>query len=512
VLAARLVVTLTGLATIGTFALLQPGYLVVHGFPVDDAWVHAVHGRALAGSGWPAFNPGEGPAARPPLGTVLPALAHLLSAEPATIVTTTKLLGWALHLLAALLLLEGLRAGAAPRPETVLGAALVAAHPGLLAGAMSGTETSVAALVTAALVLAAGACRNLALGVLSALAPLAAPPLAVAGVVLVLARHAATGRRPLAGGLLAWAAGSAAGLTLLALWSGGPGGAAVAGGAGSLRAIATGFTEVLARFPVTDASLPLAAAALAAVLAAWRPGGASERTGAAALLAGLAGCAASFLLDPPRDPGAFEEQRRVLPLLPLLVGPLPGLLARLAGGVVTGRALGGTRIALAVLLVAGIATATPLRHHGLANDARNLDDLAVAMGRALAPASSVQVVWGLDAGALRYFGGARVVDLRAAVGQAQAGVAPPPPHFFELVPGRVELVGPPPPGQRSLAFRTSTPYTLESGSPLLLPRPAERFLLACEDPAWPGRLRVDGRNLLLRCAPTPPLLPGAPRR
>src|SRR5262249_20371416 len=132
---------------------------------------------------------------------------------------------------------------------------------------------------------------------------------------------------------------------------------------------------------------------------------------AAGFISGLAFCAVSFGLVAPTDPQAFYHQRYVLPALPLLIGPLPLLLyAPLARRLPRRYAAAAGSAVVGALLFIALRHA-PARYVHLANDAHNIDDVQVALGRTLATSARDDVVWAVDAGAVRYFGNAFVVDM-----------------------------------------------------------------------------------------------------
>jgi hypothetical protein len=229
----------------------------------------------------------------------------------------------------------------------------------------------------------------------------------------------------------------------------------------------------------------------------------SGRLAAALYVSGVGLCAISFALVRPVDPFAFYHQRYVLPALLPIVAALPLLahetvfswlerVAHVRADVV----LGAVVIVVGALLLAS----APARHRRLSNDARNIDDVQVAFGRALAAAPAGATAWVVDAGASRYFGKAFVVDLlglntfQLVKPGAQAFLDRHPPSHLDLFPtwssielNRDGLV-------RSRTFVASTPYTVTS-----FPAMREHTLVWCE-PGSTGRMSVRARSYTFRCA------------
>jgi hypothetical protein len=215
-------------------------------------------------------------------------------------------------------------------------------------------------------------------------------------------------------------------------------------------------------------------------------------------------CTVSFALVRPIDPGALYHQRYVLPVLPLFVIAMPVLVDAALKRVVATGALRTWGLAVVLsLFMAAIVVDGPVRYEHLANDAKNIDDVQVALGKSLAAADHEQTGWAVDAGAVRYFGSAFVVDLiglnnSVVLGSsAQEFLDQHPPRFIEVVPGWSQLDEK---SERELTgalYRPATPYTV-SGFPNL---PMQRhFLARCDDAALRGRILVRGRNFGFRCA------------
>ena len=94
VISAPLAAAVCGLAALHIAA---PAYLFGQGFPLDDAWIHAVYARELARSGALAYNPGV-PATgeTSPLWAIVLAVPHAI-AGASIAVLLTKLVGFAMH-------------------------------------------------------------------------------------------------------------------------------------------------------------------------------------------------------------------------------------------------------------------------------------------------------------------------------------------------------------------------------------------------------------------------------
>lgn len=505
-------VLLAAVATLGALTAWAPDYLAARGFPLDDSWIHAVYGRSLARSGILAYNPGiPATGATSPLWAVALAGPHLLFEGVGLVVLVIKLIGFGLHALTSLLVLRALGDGPVPS-ERLVGALLVALHPDLVSASVSGMEVPLSTLMACGLLLTARGHASWAHTALSAVAPLARPELAVLCFALPVTLYLRRDHGRLLRMVAAAAAGTVLSFGLLSirnlLVSGLPLPAtfyakAGAGGLSLPLAEYRGFGALLGTLPIADSSLILGAVTLVAALTLWARTADPDRLNAsAALVSALAFCAVSFALVRPVDPDAFYHQRYVLPVLPLVVGGVPVLLSAVLSALLPkGRPLAVARAAALALLAASLLIDTPTRYARLANDARNIDDVQVNVGTALASARPGEAVWAIDAGAVRYFGSAFVVDMiglnnaELLGGGAQAFLDAYPPRYIEIVPGW-SAIDPQAMSQlRGAVFKPSTPYTVTGFSPM-----QEHVLALCDRPDLVGRVQVGQRSFIFRCA------------
>jgi len=500
-------------AGLATLAWVVPGYLTARGFPLDDSWIHAVYGRSVATHFRLAYNPGiPATGATSPLWALVVALPHLVASRVDVVVAAIKLIGLVLHVLTAVLLLRAFTVGARVAWPALVGATLVAFHPDLISGSASGMELSLSTALAALVLVTVSAGSALPYFGVALVAPLARPELAVVCAALPAALYARSDLRRAMRFVGSAVAGTVVSFGALALRN-----LAVSGlplpatfyakaWSGNLpihTAEYVGFSQLLGQFAIADSSALVGGASIVALTFIVRPGADPARQrAAAALLAAMAFCAVSFVLVRPIDPGAFYHQRYVMPVLPLIVVSLPALIDAALGFLVRSRTgLAGARAAVLVLLVAALLVHAPVRYARLDNDARNIDDVQVAEGRALASAPPDHVVWAVDAGAIRYFGSPFVVDL---IGLNNADVLGPGaqtfldarrPRFIEVVPQWSALDPPSSQRLRAHAFSPSTPYTVTNFLPT-----QQHFLVRCEAHVG-GILQVRGRAFAFSCAP-----------
>lgn len=503
-------------AALGLLALLwwAPDYLIGRGFPLDDAWIHAVYGRSLAREGMLAYNPGvPATGATSPLWSVLVAGAHLLWSRPDQVVATVKLVGWAFHVGTAVLILLAFR-GAAITFPVLTGAVLVALHPDLVSASVSGMEVPLAAAFAALLLLVVRSGRPLPYLALASIAPLARPELTLLSLAMPVAFYVRSNLRALGLMTSAAALGTAASFGLMAIRN-----MAVSGrplvatfyakaGSGGLSVPAAetmGFDSVLGNFPIADSSLLMCGAALAAAFMLYgRRAEEGERLAGVAFVTGVMFCAVSFALVRPIDPGALYYQRYVLPVLPLVVASAPVLLSAGLKRMLHNRT-SQAWVCGVVLGLMGVAVAVdgPRRYRQLENDARNIDDIQVALGKSLAGTASDQSVWAGDAGAVRYFGSPFVVDLLglntdALLGPgAQEFLNRHPPRFIEIIPGWSGLDQTSQRRLRGTLFSPSTEYTVSGVAEIPMQR---HLLIRCDDSAVQGTIFVSQRSFGFRCA------------
>ena len=488
-----------------------PLYLFHQGFPLDDSWIHAVYAREWARSGLLAYNPGV-----PATGETSPLWALLLGvvhkfAFGASPVALTKMFGFALHVLSAVCLGVALQPLFPERRWLVWSSsAVVALYPNLVLASVSGMEVPLATLVIAGAIAASVRGRPIVLAVLGALAIGARPEAAAIAVVFpFLYRMPSNPRRAFVESFAA-AAGGIGALVLLGVRNHAISGRllpatfyakANTGSPFNVRLQQVGFGDLLGTMPMVGVPAVLAAFAIISLLLLTRWGRtASERAASAMFLSGVVFCAISFALIPPIDPTSFYHQRYVLPALLPMAAAMPLLVhvvvARSAPSVAQPLTV-GTIVVFAAVLIA----AWPARAAHLANDTHNIDDVQVAFGQALASSPASDIVWAVDAGAIRFFGAPFVVDTiglntpEILGDDRQAFLDRHEPKFLDLFPSWSEVQNERHLELRSQTFATSTPYTVASNRWM-----RSHVLVFCEPPGLHGRMIVRGRPLAFRCA------------
>ena len=501
------------LAAILVFQLVAPGYLTRQGFPLDDAWIHAVYARELARTGMLAFNPGI-PASgeTSPLWAIVLAPLHAVTSQTATTVVLTKTAGLLLHGASVFLIAFALlRRIPQSRPEILLAAALTAGHPDLIAAAVSGMEVPLATCVIGGIAMATLARSASALAILGALAYAARPETAVVAVVLPLVFWARTDVKAAVRLGAAGLAGAVMCVVVLGIRNHAVTGMylpatfhakvtpddQVSGSTYALRSLVAGFADMLGYMPLFGFAEVTAIAAMTSVMLLLRKGAPElAKIGAAFFLTGVLYCAISFLLVEPIDPMAYYHQRYALPGVFLMA---VALLLIVGGLVRLGRRLRLLLPVVVVIAAVAVATAAPKRFVRLASDARNIDDVQVGMGRFLQGAAPGENAWIADVGAIRFFGQAYVVDLvglnspELFGSAAQRFLDEHPPRYLDVfkswsdVP-RADAVMP------VHVFQTTTPYTVSSFTLM-----RQHFLLTCE-PGVEGRIETRRGKFTFRCA------------
>lgn len=498
------------------FHVFAPSYLFHQGFPLDDAWIHAVYAREFARSFALAYNPGiPATGETAPLWPIVLAPIHLAAGNVGTIVAATKLWGFVLHAVACAVLALALRAAIPSRPLVAgSAAALIAFHPHLIAAAVSGMEVPLAEAVIAGVLWAALGKRRAALLVLGALAIGARPEVATIAVVMPLFMWWTDDRREAI--LLGTSAFAGAIAALIGFgirsWmiSRMPLPATFYAKANrtslfDLGLQQMGFGGLLGQITLLDSALLMVALLVAASVLASRPPNeptdrAEARTAVALYFSGMAFCIVSFALIPPVDPPAFYHQRYVLPGVMPALAAMPLLAHAILRRSAARHATSVSAIVVVVLLGVS-AAASPARARHLSNDARNIDDVQVAFGRALAGESPSKIVWAVDAGAVRYFGRPFVVDTiglntPAILGpDAQTYLDAHPPAFLDVFPGWSRIDADGPMRMPARAFEAQTPYTVTSAESM-----RAHVLVTCVPPGFRGRFVVRARVWGFQCS------------
>ncbi|MFO0837856.1 MAG: hypothetical protein U1D55_04970 [Phycisphaerae bacterium] len=421
----------------------------LRGFPLDDAWIHMVYGRAIAEYGWPTYNPGTPEAGfTSPLWAIVCAVAHWLAlASPLTAVAWLKVLGTISGALASVGAYRLTRLLAVPASHvpplpggrgsdrlafgrigfaaSLLAAALTATTPVLAFSQVAGMEVNLAAACALWAICALAADRPLASGVWLAAAILTRPELAVLHVLALafaLGKHGAdgvAGESPLRRAMKLFGPTALAG----ALW-------ATYCVSVSGRPLPNTFYAKFATYPaglttvLTEMILPLPAVryvggALLYFFGAVRllPGAASANR--VTLTFPWAFLAALVLTRgiPPGAADAYYFTRYFAPALPLLCVPMGVGLSILAGGdnFQFVRNTSARRFVAAVLALAALGGAPQALKTSadlFAWNCQNIEEVQVQLGHWVAqntPPDTKIVV--NDAGALRYFSQRVTIDL-----------------------------------------------------------------------------------------------------
>jgi hypothetical protein len=488
--------------------LSAPDYLLHQGFPLDDAWIHAVYAREFARNGSLAYNPGiPATGETSPLWAVVLGVIHRSAGNVGSMIALTKALGFGLHVASAALLALVLRRATVLPIVVYISVAVVAFHPDLVAASVSGMEVSLATMIIAAVVTATLTNAIWWVAALGAVSVIGRPETVVIAVLfpwLFAIREPHRWRLAAAA-----AAGVVASMALVAIRN-----AAVSGmylpatfhakvdvaSPFALTWQVAGFYGLLGQLPlVHPLPLVITIGALAVMLLARSATPTAARAGAALYVSSLAFCAASFALVHPRDPVAFYHQRYVLPALFGMVAGLP-LLAEEMLQRVSANAFRATTAAAALALAIPLLYVSPARYHRLSNDARNIDDVQVRVGRRLAYAAATDSVWVVDAGASRFFGTPFVVDLIGLNTPEILGSDPSiflgahRPRYLERVDGWLEIESTQGATLSGPTFETSMPYTVTGDA-----RMRRHELLACEPSGAVGRVAIRGRLFPFEC-------------
>ena len=393
---------------------LIAGPLGLHGFPLDDSWIHFHLARNVAEGHGFAYNPGvpvSGSTA--PLWTLL--LAGLFKAG-GVYPAWAKAAGIAAALGAAWL---ARRLALAWTGDAALGltAALVTAWSApMVWGALSGMEVALAALLVTAAVVAHVEGRAATSAALVGLAVLARPESVLLVPLLWLAGPLTARRSAVALGLPAvmlvpWVAfnlrtsGTPLPATAIAKIEGGL--------VGLLEGARESATMTLLSRPwqferewttwLVSVNVLLPVLILPGLWVVWRRGGRAWALPASILFLHPLGMA---LLAPYRGP-AFQEGRYSIQLLPLAIVVAVSALALGEGWL--------RRVAMALLLVASLASLSPGATR-YAWAVQNIDTMQVSLGRwvqAHTPADSRLAL--NDVGAIAYLGRREVVDVMGLV-------------------------------------------------------------------------------------------------
>lgn len=489
------------------------------GFPLDDAWIHSVYARSLATSLTFAYNPGVPAAgATSLLWPILLAPVQALSQSTEAYVLGARFLGFVLHWGAAVVVFWAVsrpveddpRSGAQGRLEGMAASLALGLHPDLMAAALSGMEVALSEFVLAIVLLAAVTGKRVLAFFVALFAFLSRPELAVLALLIPALVGISLGLKRIFSVVVPAALGTGFSVALMAarniLATGRPLPSTFYAKVGESgfsfwESMWMGFDGLLGRIEVLQHGPVLPAVLVLAVAGIFVSARNQTRVpvGYAAIVSGFVFVGVSAILIPPFDPNAFYHQRYVLPGVAAILVGIPGVIAGAAR--LVPKPLAKSVMVLVVVLVAlEYGSGFSGRFQRLVNDSRNIDDVQVAIGRALGKLGQDIVVWTVDAGAVRYFSEGEVIDLLGlntpqilSDQRMQFLRRNPPTHIVLMSPVGVLREASIP--LEAWVFSVSTAYTVTS-----YPQMATQYLVTCRS-GVSGTIAVHGVPMPFTCKP-----------
>jgi hypothetical protein len=395
------------------------------GFPLDDAWIHMVYGRSISTSGYLAYNAGiPATGSTSPLWAYLLGLIHLVFRKMSLIVLVVKMTGMVLHSLAAWACFRILKKFHLPDMISLIGGLIMGLSPALIVASISGMEIPLGYLLCLLGFSQYIEKRYWTTGILLGLAGLARPEFGLVIAVLLgdmafqILKKEMNGKDIIQFAVPAIVAGF-----LFIAWNlivdGRPFPATFYLKSG-LFAHFSILMRVQSAFKMITADAPLAGGVawlgLFGLALFRKP---ERRWFRVVLFSAVLYTLGQVMIIPPSDPQAFYHIRYLLPAIPLfwaalmagvwaLVVFLWNQVNGLYGKILAGGLVGISVFAMAFFLILGNISWSAK----YANDCRNIDEVQVALGRAIDSAfASGARIGTVDAGAIKYFGRRFTVDL-----------------------------------------------------------------------------------------------------
>lgn len=409
--------------------LLTGGPHVLKGFPLDDAWIHMVYGRSIAAGGFPAYNAGiPATGSTSPLWAYIIGLIHLLSSKPAIIVLGVKGVGIACHGFSAWALYRIVKKLSSSNSVGLICGMILGFSPALAASSISGMEISLGCAVCLWGIERYSEKRFLAAGIMFGLAGLTRPEYAIVIIVLlgdllvsVLRKEVPWKRMFELVAPIAIAGGLFLGWDLFV--DGRPFPATFYVKTRPLSDFPL-FDRVYFAFHILTRDAPLAGwVAWSGLIGGLFMGKQGKRQLFLFLVSASLFTLAQIVMIAPADPWSFYHIRYLLPVVPLFwISLAAGVWAGFSflwrskadsGGFPWKKALGlGYLVVTLMITFVNLARGNINWSAKFENDCRNIDEVQVELGRAIDRGFPQNAVVGtVDAGAIKYFGKRKTIDL-----------------------------------------------------------------------------------------------------